>query len=75
MTDIQRNKQTVVEFYEINGELAKLSTNNVHRLVQGAEHQDLVRKREHGEVTMDAIQDVVQALRTGQQLPGSIIDR
>ncbi len=60
---------------EINGELAKLSTNNVYRLVQGAEHQDLVRKREHAEVTMDAIQDVVQALRTGQQLPGSIIDR
>ena len=60
---------------EINGELAKLSTNSVHRLVQGAEHQDLVRKPEHAEVTMDAIQEVVQAARTGQQLQGSTIDR
>jgi pimeloyl-ACP methyl ester carboxylesterase len=55
---------------EINGELAKLSTNSVHRVVQGAEHQDLVRKREHAEVTMNAIQEVVQAVRTGQQLAG-----
>jgi hypothetical protein len=55
---------------EINGELAKLSTNSVHRVVQGAEHQDLARKREHAEVTMNAIQEVVQAVRTGQQLAG-----
>jgi pimeloyl-ACP methyl ester carboxylesterase len=53
---------------EINGELVKLSTNSVHRVVQGAEHQDLVRKRVHAEVTMNAIQEVVQAVRTGNQL-------
>jgi pimeloyl-ACP methyl ester carboxylesterase len=55
---------------EINGELAKSSTNSVHRVVQGAEHQDLVRKREHAEVTINAVQEVVQAVRTGNQLAG-----
>jgi pimeloyl-ACP methyl ester carboxylesterase len=55
---------------EINGELAKSSTNSVHRVVQGAQHQDLVRKSEHAEVTINAIQEVVQAVRTGHQLAG-----
>jgi hypothetical protein len=30
----------------------------------------IVRKREHAEVTINAIQEVVQAVRTGNQLAG-----
>ena len=53
---------------EINGELAELSTNSVHRVMQGATHSGLVWKSEHAQMTIDAIQQVIEAARTGQPL-------
>jgi pimeloyl-ACP methyl ester carboxylesterase len=53
---------------EINGELAELSTNSVHRVMQGATHSGLVWKSEHAQVTIAAIQQVIEAARTGQPL-------
>ncbi len=53
---------------EMNGELAELSTNSVHRVMQGATHSGLVWKSEHAQVTIDAIQQVIEAARTGQPL-------
>jgi len=46
---------------EMNGELSKLSTRGVHRVVLGATHSQLLYKREHAEITIDAIRQVVQA--------------
>jgi pimeloyl-ACP methyl ester carboxylesterase len=53
---------------EMNGELAELSTNSVHRVMQGATHSGLVWKSEHAQMTIDAIQQVIEAARTGQPL-------
>jgi pimeloyl-ACP methyl ester carboxylesterase len=53
---------------EINGELAELSMNSVHRVIQGATHSGLLWRREHAQVTIDAIQQVIEAVRTGQPL-------
>ena len=47
---------------EMNGELTKLSTRGVHRTVPGATHSQLLYKREHAQVTIDAIQQVVDAV-------------
>ncbi len=52
----------------INGELAALSTNSVHRVIDGATHMGLVYKREHAQATIDAIRHVVEAARGGQPL-------
>jgi len=46
---------------EMNGELTKLSTRGVHRVVPGAMHAQLLYKREHAQITIDAIRQVVQA--------------
>jgi pimeloyl-ACP methyl ester carboxylesterase len=46
---------------EMNGELSKLSTRGVHRVVPGATHSQLLNKREHAQITIDAIRQVVQA--------------
>ena len=53
---------------EINGELAGLSTNSIHRVVQGATHSGLLWKSEHADVTTDAINQMIAAARTGQPL-------
>jgi pimeloyl-ACP methyl ester carboxylesterase len=53
---------------EINGELAGLSTNGVHRVVQAATHESLLWKNEDAQVTVAAIRQVVDAVRTGQPL-------
>jgi pimeloyl-ACP methyl ester carboxylesterase len=53
---------------EINGELAELSTNGVHRVVQGATHQSLVWETDDAQVTIDSIRQVLDAARTGQPL-------
>jgi pimeloyl-ACP methyl ester carboxylesterase len=53
---------------EINGELAELSTNGVHRVVQGATHESLVWQIDDAQVTIDSIRDVLDAARTGQPL-------
>jgi pimeloyl-ACP methyl ester carboxylesterase len=53
---------------EINGELAALSINGVHRVVQGATHESLVWKSADAQVTIDSIRQVLDAARTGQPL-------
>jgi pimeloyl-ACP methyl ester carboxylesterase len=53
---------------EINGELAGLSTNGVHRVVQGATHEGLVWERDDAQVAIDSIRQVLDAARTGQPL-------
>jgi hypothetical protein len=53
---------------EINGELAALSTNGVHRVVQGATHESLGWKSEDAQVAIDSIRRVLDAARTGQAL-------
>jgi pimeloyl-ACP methyl ester carboxylesterase len=55
-------------FTELNREQAALSPNSVHRLVTGASHTSLVNKREHAQATIDAIWEVVEAVRIGQPL-------
>ena len=51
---------------EINGELAELSTNGVHRVVQGATHESLVWEIADAQVTIDSIRRVLDSARTGQ---------
>jgi pimeloyl-ACP methyl ester carboxylesterase len=53
---------------EINGELAALSINGVHRVVPGATHESLVWKSADAQVTIDSIRQVLDAARTGQPL-------
>jgi pimeloyl-ACP methyl ester carboxylesterase len=53
---------------EINGELAELSTNGVHRVVQGATHESLVWEIDDAQVTIDSIRRVLDSARTGQPL-------
>ena len=53
---------------ELNREQAALSSNSVHRLIAGTSHTSLVNKREHAQATIDAIRQVVEAVRTGQPL-------
>jgi pimeloyl-ACP methyl ester carboxylesterase len=54
---------------EINGELAGLSTNSIHRVNEGATHSGLLWKSEDAQVTVDAIKQVIEATRTRQPLP------
>jgi pimeloyl-ACP methyl ester carboxylesterase len=46
-------------------ELASLSTNSVHQIVQGADHASLWRDPETAKVSIAAILEVVEAARTG----------
>jgi pimeloyl-ACP methyl ester carboxylesterase len=46
---------------EMNGELTKLSTRGVHRVVPGATHSQLLYKRQPALTTFDAIRQVVEA--------------
>ncbi len=45
-----------------------LSTNSVHRVVQGASHPDLILKQADAAVTAQAINDVVSSVRSNQPL-------
>ncbi|HEY2879484.1 alpha/beta hydrolase [Nocardioides sp.] len=45
-----------------------LSTNSVHRVVDGASHPDLILKQADAAVTAQAINDVVTSVRTNQPL-------
>ena len=45
-----------------------LSTNSVHRVVEGAVHADLVLDRADAAVTAQAINDVVSSVRNNQPL-------
>jgi pimeloyl-ACP methyl ester carboxylesterase len=44
--------------------MARLSTNSVHRVVDGASHEDLVGNEEHAAATTQAILDVVASVRS-----------
>jgi pimeloyl-ACP methyl ester carboxylesterase len=48
--------------------LAALSSNTVHRVVDGAAHEDLVADQQYAATTTQAIVDVVTSLRTAQPL-------
>lgn len=48
--------------------LAELSSNTVHRVVDGATHEALVADREYAAITSQAIVDVVMSVRTAQPL-------
>jgi hypothetical protein len=48
--------------------LATLSTNSVHRIVDGATHEDLITNEEDAAVTTQAILDVVAAVRSRGRL-------
>jgi pimeloyl-ACP methyl ester carboxylesterase len=49
-------------------ELATLSSNSLHLIVEGATHENLVHKKEHALVVVDAIQKLVEAAETGNPL-------
>jgi pimeloyl-ACP methyl ester carboxylesterase len=57
--------QTRRVWTEINGELAELSRDGVHRVVQGATHESLVWKSEDAQLTIESIRQVLDAARTG----------
>jgi hypothetical protein len=48
--------------------LAALSTDSVHRVVNGASHEALVGEEAPAATTSQAILEVVSAVRTGQPL-------
>jgi pimeloyl-ACP methyl ester carboxylesterase len=53
---------------EFSAELAGLSSNSSHRLVEKATHMSLALKQEHAQQTSAAVLQVVEAVRTGQSL-------
>jgi hypothetical protein len=52
----------------LQNELAALSTNRLHWVVEGSDHQSLQFNAKHASVTSAAIQAVVAAARSGQPL-------
>jgi hypothetical protein len=54
----------------LQAELPALSSNSVHRVVEGATHEGLVAKHEHALLVVDAIRQVIEAARPGQALGG-----
>ena len=55
-------------WFELQEELAALSSDSVHRVVEGATHGSLLDDRRDAQVTSMAILEVVEAVRTGQPL-------
>jgi pimeloyl-ACP methyl ester carboxylesterase len=62
--DATRRVQT-----ELNQEQAALSSHGRHRAVDEATHTSLVNNRGHARATIDAIRQVVEAVRAGRPLP------
>jgi pimeloyl-ACP methyl ester carboxylesterase len=56
------------ELNELHAELAGLSTNGRHRIVEGATHGSLLHNRDDAQATIAAIQAVLRAIQTGQAL-------
>jgi pimeloyl-ACP methyl ester carboxylesterase len=54
--------------------MARLSTNSVHRIVDGATHEELISNEEDAAATTQAILDVVAAVRSPGR-PGQVIRR
>jgi hypothetical protein len=50
---------------EAQDDLASLSTNSAHRLIDGATHTDLILDEEAAAATSQAILDVVSSVRSG----------
>ena len=50
---------------------ASLSTNSVHRVVDGSDHQGLLREQQYADQTSRAVLDVVTAVRNHQPLTAS----
>jgi hypothetical protein len=44
--------------------MARLSTNSVHRIIDGATHEDLIVNKEDAAATTQAILDVVASVRS-----------
>src|SRR5687768_7080153 len=53
---------------ELQDELTQLSTNSIQRLVDGATHSSLIIEQQDAQVTVDAVQQVIEAVRTGKPL-------
>ena len=49
--------------------MATLSTNSVHRVIDGATHEDLIANQEDAAATTQAILDVVSSIRSAEPLP------
>jgi hypothetical protein len=48
--------------------MASLSTNSVHRVIDGASHEDLVVNQDDAAATTQAILDVVASVRNPRRL-------
>ena len=54
------------DWLEMQDELTALSSNSIHRVVDGATHESLLYDRGDAQVTSAAIEQVVEAARTGR---------
>jgi len=64
-------EQGGANWLERQRQLAALSTNSIHRVVAGADHESLAWDRKDAQVTSAAILQVVEVVRSGQRLTGS----
>jgi pimeloyl-ACP methyl ester carboxylesterase len=53
---------------EMQRELTQLSTNSVQRVVEGATHSSFIIEQQDAQVTVDALQQGIEAVRTGKRL-------
>ncbi len=53
---------------ELHAELAELSTNSSHRIVEGATHGSLVHNHDDAQAAIAAVEAVLTAIQTGQPL-------
>jgi len=56
------------DWFEMQDELAALSSEGIHRVVDGATHESLLYDKGDSKVTSATIKDVVEAVRTDQPL-------
>jgi pimeloyl-ACP methyl ester carboxylesterase len=55
-------------YTELNIEQAALSSNSLHQVVEGTTHTSLVNDQQHAQATIDAIRQVIDAVRDGERL-------
>jgi pimeloyl-ACP methyl ester carboxylesterase len=56
------------DWLEMQDELATLSPNSIHRVVEGATHESLLYGKRDAQVTSVAIEQVAEAVRTGRPM-------
>jgi pimeloyl-ACP methyl ester carboxylesterase len=56
------------EWTRAQAEMAALSSDSLHRVIPGVSHGALTFDRQHNQVTVAAIRDVIEAVRMGQPL-------